>query len=91
MSSILLICYLFASYKRPNPSASDTKSRSHSANINMKLGLNHIFSVEPLKICVNEDESPRAPNIDECEILIKKLYDLYKQQKQQVCIYIYNV
>jgi hypothetical protein len=61
------------------------KSRSQSAVNISKLGLNHIFSVEPLKICISDNETPRAPNLEECEMLIKRLYDVYKQQKQQVC------
>ena len=49
-----------------------------------KLNLNHIYTVEPLLIKVNEKDEPRAPNIEESESIIKKLFELYKQQKQQV-------
>lgn len=37
-----------------------------------------------MRICIIENESPRAPTHEECEILVKKLFDVYKQQKQQI-------
>jgi len=49
-----------------------------------KLNLNHIYTIEPLLIKMNEKDQPRAPNQDESESIIKKLFELYKQQKQQV-------
>jgi hypothetical protein len=49
-----------------------------------KVSISHIFSVEPLKIKMNESEEARAPTLDEADALVKKLFEIYKQQKQQV-------
>jgi hypothetical protein len=63
--------------------SSSNSNNGNSVNIS-KLNVNHIVSVEPLKIKLNEGEEPRAPNQDETDVLIKRLFDVYKQQKQQV-------
>ena len=52
-----------------------------------KISINQIYSVEPLRIKLSENEEPRAPSLEESEIIIKKLFDTYKQQKQQVIFF----
>ena len=49
-----------------------------------KLNLNHIYSIEPLRIKFNDGEEPRIPTNEETEMLVKKLFNTYKLQKQQV-------
>ena len=49
-----------------------------------KLNLNNIYTVEPLRIKLHEQDEPRPPTLEESEVFISKLYDLYKHQKQQV-------
>ena len=56
-----------------------------NANSMSTLSIANIYSIEPLKIKTQQNEEARAPNIDECESIIKNLYEIYKQQKQQVC------
>ncbi len=50
----------------------------------LKLNLNNIYTIEPLRIKMHEYEEPRQPTLEESEVFISKLYDLYKHQKQQV-------
>ncbi len=63
--------------------SSTISSYRNSASLS-KLNVSNIVSVEPLKIKLTDSEEPRAPNQDETDILVKKLFDVYKQQKQQV-------
>ncbi len=49
-----------------------------------KLNLNNIYTIDPLRIKITDTDEPRAPTYEECEIIIKKLFDIYRQQKQQV-------
>ena len=51
-----------------------------------KLNLNNIYTVEPLRIKLHEHDEPRPPTLEESEVFISKLYDLYKHQKQQVSL-----
>jgi hypothetical protein len=66
----------------------------HNVNSNLgnnpnlsKLNLSNIYTVEPLRIKLHENDEPRAPSLEEAEVFISKLYDLYKHQKQQVSNY----
>lgn len=52
--------------------------------LNQKLNLNHIYTIEPLLIKVNDKDDPRTPSKEESESIVKKLFELYKQQKQQI-------
>jgi hypothetical protein len=65
-------------------SNNNTNSLNHM--LISKLNLNNIYTIEPLLIKINEKDEPRAPNQEESESIIKKLFELYKQQKQQVKI-----
>ena len=66
------------------PVNTNTMSASSGTALN-KLNLNNIYTVEPLRIKLHENDEPRPPTLEESEIFISKLYDLYKNQKQQVC------
>jgi hypothetical protein len=37
-----------------------------------------------LKIRLIDGEEPRIPSQEEIDLIVKKLFDVYKQQKQQV-------
>lgn len=67
-----------------NSNRSNYQQSSVGGSGTLKLTINQIYSVEPLRIKLNESDEPRAPSLDESEVLIKKLFELYKQQKQQV-------
>ena len=60
------------------------KSGSATATAHVKLNISNILTLEPLQIKITENEESRAPTNDECEVLLKKLFEVYKQQKQQV-------
>jgi hypothetical protein len=62
----------------------DNHNGLSNANSMSNLSIANIYSIEPLKIKSQQNEEARAPNIDECESIIKNLYEIYKQQKQQV-------
>lgn len=69
--------------------SSNNNPINQAANVNTnssitKLNLNNIYTVEPLRIKLNESDEPRPPTLEESEIFISKLYDLYKHQKQQI-------
>ena len=64
----------------PSPSLNQHVTNSNLAKIN----LNNIYTIEPLRIKLNENDEPRAPTNEESEVFISKLYNLYKHQKQQV-------
>ncbi|CAF0855488.1 unnamed protein product [Brachionus calyciflorus] len=49
-----------------------------------KININQIYSIDPLRIKLNESDEPRTPSLEESEIIIKKLYETYKQQKQHI-------
>jgi hypothetical protein len=66
--------------------ATNTTTANNNNPIVTKLNLNHICSIEPLRIRLSEKDEPRAPTVEESESIIKKLFELYKQQKQQVLI-----
>lgn len=57
---------------------------SSSNQLTKSLNLNNIYTVEPLRIKLNDNDEPRPPTLEESEIFISKLYDLYKHQKQQI-------
>lgn len=61
-----------------------TSSGTVNSVSGVKLSVEHIHSLEPLRIKIAETEEPRAPNANESEILIRLLFSMYKQQKQQV-------
>lgn len=65
------------------PVNTNTMSASSGTALN-KLNLNNIYTVEPLRIKLHENDEPRPPTLEESEIFISKLYDLYKNQKQQI-------
>jgi len=71
-----------------NSAIANHLSNNNTSSLNhmliSKLNLNHIYTIEPLLIKINEKDEPRAPNQEESESIIKKLFELYKQQKQQV-------
>ena len=71
-----------------NNAISNHLSNNNTNSLNQmlisKLNLNNIYTIEPLLIKINEKDEPRAPNQEESESIIKKLFELYKQQKQQV-------
>lgn len=54
-----------------------------------RLTIDHIHSLEPLRIRTSEHEEPRAPTNEESEMLVRSLCNMYKQQRQQVRIF-YN-
>ncbi len=58
-------------------------ARSRSSS-NLSVGINNIFSVDPLRVTLDENEAPREPRFEECEVLVRKLFETHKQQKQQV-------
>jgi hypothetical protein len=58
-------------------------ARSRSSS-NLSVGINNIFSVDPLRVTLDENETPREPRFEECEVLVRKLFETHKQQKQQV-------
>lgn len=62
-----------------------TSPHQHVSNSNLaKINLNNIYTIEPLRIKLNENDDPRPPTLEETEVFILKLYNLYKHQKQQV-------
>jgi hypothetical protein len=65
-----------------NVNNSSTNSSFNS--ILLKLNLNNIYTVEPLLIKISETDEPRAPTHEESEVIIKRLFETYRQQKQQV-------
>ncbi|RNA07090.1 coiled-coil domain-containing 74B-like isoform X1 [Brachionus plicatilis] len=66
-------------YKTNNVNSTNT-----AINPITKININQIYSIDPLRIKMSEAEEPRAPSLQESEIIIKKLFDIYKQQKQQI-------
>ena len=71
-----------------NTANSNTNTTTNNVPAVSKLNLNHICSIEPLRIRLSEKDEPRAPTVEESESIIKKLFELYKQQKQQVRNYL---
>lgn len=71
-----------------NTANSNTNTTTNNVPVVSKLNLNHICSIEPLRIRLSEKDEPRAPTVEESESIIKKLFELYKQQKQQVRNYL---
>jgi hypothetical protein len=74
-------CYFVPFSLRAN---SDDGRRRSQSYLPGTLGIQHIFSIEPLRISIHENEAPREPNFEETEVLVKKLFEVYRQQKQQV-------
>lgn len=72
--------------RRHSNSAQRTNSQaiSNSHDHYSKLGVHNIVSTEPLKIRLNETDEPRSPNAEESDALLKRLFESYKLQKQQV-------
>lgn len=63
----------------------NSSATSSSFNsILLKLNVNNIYTVEPLLIKLSETDEPRAPTHEESEVIIKRLFETYRQQKQQV-------
>jgi hypothetical protein len=62
----------------------NANSSTKSTNGVKVISVEQIFSLEPLMVKTAENEEPRAPTSEESEILVKNLFALYKQQKQQV-------
>ncbi len=78
-------------FSATNENTHSIKQTASNQNVNnnqqfslAKLNLSNIYTVEPLRIKVHENDEPRPPTLEESEIFISKLYDLYKHQKQQV-------
>ena len=74
-----------------NNTANANTTTTNNVPIVSKLNLNHICSIEPLRIRLSEKDEPRAPTVEESESIVKKLFELYKQQKQQVRNYMLNI
>jgi hypothetical protein len=71
--------------KRSANSAYISTTNPQQSTIITKLNLNNIYSVHPtLLIKINKEDEPRAAKVEEAEVLVKKLFELYKQQKQQI-------
>ena len=66
-----------------NQNANSSTSSSFNSLL-LKLNLNNIYTVEPLLIKLSETDEPRAPTHEESEVIIKRLFETYRQQKQQV-------
>ena len=69
-----------------NNNNNNTSTSSSFNSLLLKLNLNNIYTVEPLLIKLNETDEPRAPTHEESEVIIKRLFETYRQQKQQVII-----
>jgi hypothetical protein len=69
-----------------NQTNTTSKNANNSRNTTIfpKLNINHIYSIEPFRIKFNDGEEPRTPTNEEIEMLVKKLFNTYKLQKQQV-------
>ena len=94
-SKIRLLFFFFSDRSHVNVNNSNTNITSNFSpstaaaatnQANSKLNVKSIVSVEPLKIKLAEEEEPRAPNQGETDTLVKKLFDVYKLQKQQVSL-----
>ncbi len=71
-------------YNNQNLNNNSTSTNSSFNSLLLKLNLNNIYTVEPLLIKLNETDEPRAPTHEESEVIIKRLFETYRQQKQQV-------
>ena len=67
-----------------NMNQNNSSTNSSFNSLLLKLNLNNIYTVEPLMIKLSEAEEPRAPTHEESEVIIKRLFETYRQQKQQV-------
>ena len=67
-----------------NVSSGQAMASVRIASGSPRINVDHIYSLEPLRIKTSEHEEPRAPTTEESDMLVRSLFSMYKQQRQQV-------